>query len=395
MLETIRQFAEEKLIERGEGAETSRRHARHFADREPELLKLWDSPRQREAHEWFGAELANVRTAFRWAADNHELDVAIALTSVAGLLGLWVENYEAATWAEELIESARAAEHERLALLYLVATMCHFGGRYEDGVRFIEAAHSAMRETGTDVPFSVAGLLASVYLSVGRVDLWAAFCRARLQEARDTHGFSTSSLVMALANLQQYDEAMAITEGLLDKVEATGNPSALAYALLAYGVAFRNVDPVGSLAATRRSLRIAQGHGISASESIQAMTLSKLETDHGDRIAALDCAMIAIRNYHHSGNVSVMGVPLCNLAYLFDRLGRHEQAATIFGYGYNPMAAVTGPGLDQSIAHLREVLGDQTYQSFADAGRAMTLAAVATYAYEQIEAARAQLEQLR
>jgi len=70
MLETIRQFAEEKLVARGSPAEARSAHAQHFADRETEVMALWDSPRQREAYDWFGTELANLRTAFRWAADH-------------------------------------------------------------------------------------------------------------------------------------------------------------------------------------------------------------------------------------------------------------------------------------------------------------------------------------
>ncbi len=50
--------------------------ARYFAGREADILALWDSPRQREAYDWFTVELANLRTAFRWAADHDDLDVA-------------------------------------------------------------------------------------------------------------------------------------------------------------------------------------------------------------------------------------------------------------------------------------------------------------------------------
>jgi predicted ATPase len=49
MLETIRQFAEEQLVARGEADELRTAHARHFAGREADILALWDSPRQREA----------------------------------------------------------------------------------------------------------------------------------------------------------------------------------------------------------------------------------------------------------------------------------------------------------------------------------------------------------
>ena len=64
MLETIRQFAEEQLVASGDAEEARDAHARHFAARETDILALWDSPRHREAHIWFTAELANLRTAF-------------------------------------------------------------------------------------------------------------------------------------------------------------------------------------------------------------------------------------------------------------------------------------------------------------------------------------------
>jgi hypothetical protein len=44
-----------------------------------------------------------------------------------------------------------------------------------------------------------------------------------------------------------------------------------------------------------------------------------------------------------------------------------------------------------AIAHLRDVLGDQTYESLARKGETMTTAEVVTYAYDQINQARAEL----
>ena len=115
MLETIRQFAEEQLVARGEATEIRAAHARYFAGREADILALWDSPRQQEAYGWFTVELANLRTAFRWAADDGDLDVAAPIATYARLLGAMVENFEPIAWAEELIEPARAVDHPRLA----------------------------------------------------------------------------------------------------------------------------------------------------------------------------------------------------------------------------------------------------------------------------------------
>ena len=49
------------------------------------------------------------------------------------------------------------------------------------------------------------------------------------------------------------------------------------------------------------------------------------------------------------------------------------------------------PEIRSAIAHLRDVLGDQTYESLARKGEAMTTVAMATYAYDQIDQARTEL----
>jgi hypothetical protein len=87
----------------------------------------------------------------------------------------------------------------------------------------------------------------------------------------------------------------------------------------------------------------------------------------------------------------MMGTPLVVLATLFHRLRRHEAAATIADFAINPFTEAVLPEFNTAITHLRDVLGDQTYQSLARKGEAMTAAAMATYAYDQIDQARAEL----
>ena len=99
-------------------------------------MALWDSPRQREAYDWFTIELANLRTAFRWAADHGDLDVAATIATYAGFLGLWSKTTSRSAWAEELIEPARAVDHPRLAFLYVIASQCWMAGRIEAAVGY-------------------------------------------------------------------------------------------------------------------------------------------------------------------------------------------------------------------------------------------------------------------
>ena len=75
--------------------------------------------------------------------------------------------------------------------------------------------------------------------------------------------------------------------------------------------------------------------------------------------------------------------------------GRIEAAATIAGFAFGPFTATTTPEITTAVAHLRDVLGDQTYESLARKGETMTMTAMATYAYDQIDQARTELERPR
>ena len=86
-----------------------------------------------------------------------------------------------------------------------------------------------------------------------------------------------------------------------------------------------------------------------------------------------------------------MGPPLAVLAVLFDRLGRYEPAATIAGFALSPFSAAAVPEITTAITHLRDVLGEATYESLARKGETMTTAAMVTYAYDQIDQARTEL----
>jgi len=202
----------------------------------------------------------------------------------------------------------------------------------------------------------------------------------------------TAWLVGALSLAGSGGEAMDCADGLIEAAEATGNPHMLAWALTAYGLAFGDADPVGALNALGRGLVIAQDSGSRINASILATLLARLEVEHGDTLAAFDHLTLAIRNFHDAGDTTTIRVPLAVLAALFDRLGRCEPAAAIAGFALSPLSTGVFPEINTAIAHLRDLLGDQAYESLARNGETMTTAAMATYAYDQIDQARTELE---
>jgi predicted ATPase len=392
MLETIRQFVQEQLAANGEADEARGAHGRYFAGRETDVLALWDGPRQREAYEWFAVELSNLRTAFRWAADHDELDTAAAIAVYATFLGHLVEQNEPFAWAEGLIKAARAVNHRRLAQLYAVAAMSHVAGRIDVAVGYAESGQAAIDSGRFDhVRDEYEVGLGAAYLTAGQPERLVEWCRALIARDPGRSTYARWCLVLALTFAGAGDEAVAASEGLLAMADAADNPHVACWALNAYGWAHRDADPADAYEAHRRGLRIAQASGNRQVESSFAVSLARLAIIHGEPEDAFDFVTLAIRRYHDSGSFSFLRISLAVLAAFLDRLGHYEPAAIISGFAATPITGATYPEFDTTITHLRSVLGDQAYESFACAGEHTTPAAMATYAFDQVDRARAQL----
>jgi hypothetical protein len=274
----------------------------------------------------------------------------------------------------------------------MLAALCWTHGRIEDAIGYSMAGQLQMHRGRDDVPFGLDGLFGGVYLINGQPERCIELCRALVAAGRDAHTITRTCLVMALVMAGCGDEARTTANDLIDAAEATHNPWSLSYALLAYGFAFWDAEPVSAVDALRRGLVIARDSGIRFSETYLALNLARLEAEHGDRAAALDYLTLAIGNCHHSGNTPAMRSPLAVLATLLHRLGRREPAAVITGYAFTPLTAGAFPELSITMAELRDVVGEQLYESLARKGGAMTTTAIVTYAYDQIDQARTELE---
>jgi hypothetical protein len=242
--------------------------------------------------------------------------------------------------------------------------------------------------SGGEVLFGFECLLGRMYLLTGNPEQWADWCRPRIARGSDVRGLLRTSFVLTQTVAGRTDEAMAATTGLVELAEASRNPHAISFALLAHGFAHRDAEPLVALDALRRGLAIAHDNGVRANESFAAMSLGPLEAEHGDPLAALEYVTLCIRHYYDAGNTAQIRMPLACLAVVLDRLGHHVAAATIAGYTTDPLVSAAFPDIDDAIAHLRGALGVEEYESHASAGKAMTSSAMAAYAYGQADEAR-------
>jgi hypothetical protein len=158
-------------------------------------------------------------------------------------------------------------------------------------------------------------MLSLAHLFAAQPELAAEWCRNRVQSGRDTHTVSRIGLVLALAVAKSHEEAIAATAGLIEAAEATRNPWALSFALLAFGAAFQDVDSVSALQAGHRGLQVAEASGNRGIGTHLATLVARVEAEYGDSLRALHYFAIAIHNYHDSGNsakASSDGHPRCS-----------------------------------------------------------------------------------
>ena len=147
MLETIRQFAEEQLVASGEADERPHRACPLFRGTGSRCARPLGQPATTRVLRLVHLELANLRTAFRWAADHDDLDSAAAIAVCATILGSWVEQFEPGAWAEEIIEPAREASTSTTGPAVRDGGQVLRGrSRFDDGIRYAEAGSASNRQ---------------------------------------------------------------------------------------------------------------------------------------------------------------------------------------------------------------------------------------------------------
>jgi tetratricopeptide (TPR) repeat protein len=275
--------------------------------------------------------------------------------------------------------------------LYNMAAQCYAVGRSDNAVRYADAARAIIGNKEFDpIPYEGEAWLGGVYLSQGRPDRFVEVCRNMVQRDRG-HLFARACLALARSTIGADDEALAASAALPTAADATDNPQLASYALLAYGIANRDADPAAAYNAHRKGQKIAQDSGNRQIESYHAGNLSRVAAAQGEHVDALEYVTLALRRFYDSGSFSIVPSALAVLADVLDRLGRYEPAAIFSAAGEHPFARTTYPELQATIAHLRKVLGDKEYESLLSAGESMTNVAMVTYAFEQIDLARADL----
>lgn len=239
MLETMRAFGAERLVERGDFELLRRRHAEYFTALAKHEAALLLSSKEVEAWTHLGQDWGNIRVAFESAVDFDDFDEAAELAVSMSWFAAFSMRFEALNWARLLLDHPAAIGHSlRPALLGASALSAYFVA----DPNAAEFATQALELDHEDPSGLARGALAAIYLnnlhtlddSGAITEDWMVTLSADADPANRLWAMGMRSFHLAL---NSHPEASSMASQTLAFASETGSSSALALGRWADGLA--------------------------------------------------------------------------------------------------------------------------------------------------------------
>ena len=388
LLETIRQFGEEKLAQTGLVDDVRMRHANYFAKQAVEWWQVWDGPGQRDALDWIQVEFANLRSGYEWAADHGELSIAAVIAAHSAVIAFPLQQFEPIKWSEELIARASAVNLRELGLLYGAAVLCAYVGRKDEAVEYGRAAvalNGDDRYDAFDPSWNEFWANVALVIAGGNPDTFVTACEQFAHRSAHARTVGLFGMFYVLPACGRADEAIEIAAEVEAAAQAYGNPFWIGWLFAGYR-AFTETDPEQARQGFEKGLTYARHQQLPFVENRILQELAWLEGLHGVPAQAAELFDSVLDVFHRAGNHTDLRATLCYVAMFFDRMELPEIAATVFG-GSRMSAESWVVGMPSALEHLRDVLGVERFDACVEAGAAMEPTAAVSFAREMIRTA--------
>ncbi|MBI5301136.1 MAG: tetratricopeptide repeat protein [Chloroflexi bacterium] len=359
MLETIRQYGHEKLLEAGEAEMIHQCHLEwlvHFAKEADSKLRgaemnLWA--------ERLDADLDNIRAALDWGFEHGQVVDSTELNAALWYYFFLRSNYrEAKQWAEKAERLTRDASREICAeALFALGFTLYILGEHEKAELVLQQALSRYRALGND------WRVAFVLNCLGHI----AHCRTDIDQAE-----------------QYYKEALTIRREIGDTWGITQTLQNFG------GIEERKGNYAGAKAIYEEGLKLSEELGDERMIARRLTDLGGIAYAQGDlkRADALLCR--AVSALWHMGEKFSLFQALTRYVQLMVAEGQPYSAAQVLGameFAHDELGMHV-PGaerriLGQTIEQIRDLLGADGLVRALGEGRAMTLEQVITYALEK------------
>ena len=407
MLETIRQYAADRLTESGETVALRDRHLAMVVRLASEADRGLGGP---ESPRWLAcldAEIDNVRSALDWAVENRPeagLEICVGLSRYWASRTMGSEGYDRFLEAVARVRALPAAEsapavRARASLIARglagAGNLVSMGGRFDEAVARGDEALAAARESGDP-----AALVDALYVWLYRAD--ARFPGGRAEDWRPA-AEEARAIAVGLGDwgrLGRLESEIAMIEARRDPAsteealqravaaaERSGNPQELAYLNQVRGrlasMAGRPAEAQGFFRASYAQFESVGDHRFALSAQSELGHALRRE---GRADEAETEYRGSIRGWQRTGNRGAVANQLESFAFLAQARGDAVRAARLFGAAEAlreaagaAMTAMERAEYDAAVLRLREALDERDLATAWAEGRALPPeAAVAT-----------------
>jgi predicted ATPase/class 3 adenylate cyclase/tetratricopeptide (TPR) repeat protein len=382
LYETIRQYADEQLENRGDAEGVPDAHAHFFMQYMEDIavarsadqdLQRWDDDLEREVD--------NLHAAFIWAIDTRNVDTALRMLASTRVTGMSPSDAAFRTGADTAVSLPTAAQHPKSpAALAAAAMYAHNRGDLELAADHCDEALGAEQRLGTEADWRIWSVRAFVAMAQGDVDGHIE-CRDRVVVMRRVHddpaGLARALTAVAWARTFAGDPASAIgdAEEALALARRAGRPAVLDDVLVLTAHTLADTEPERALALLNEGIDLHATLGRTDDEWYAGIggIAGHLAARLGYRRAALRYYAQAIRGFQRIGLVPVLA-PLLRAAGDLLVPDNPETAAILHGGGDTTFPSPhRADEHREAIAALDATLGVTRRTELNDKGKAMGL----------------------
>jgi predicted ATPase/class 3 adenylate cyclase len=394
LLETIRQYAQDRLEADGDADRVRGCHAEFYAGFATEAGQGLRGPHEAVWTRRVEVELDNLRAALAWSLAADDVDLALRLVAPFGAVHTTRAGYSASPWVEPVLTLADAATHPLYPqVLAWSGWIAMSAGDVERGIR---VTHQALEATATSSTQpsrcqvlrpaigtlgmtgrgEEAGYLAAEFLALAR-SLGDDHLIANALTASATPFFMAGDIDQALVPLEQ---ALALARRL-------GNPSDLAAAATMAGMVLLDTQPERARELLDEALEAATSVDNPLSIGMAVAASAHIELDQGDWREATRRWLRAIDHCQRIGDTFTARNMLGGLANTLATAGADETAAVFSG-----APTTTGPAGNtpfdarsrEAEARLRQRLGDARFDACAARGATMDTDELVALAHQEL-----------
>jgi predicted ATPase/class 3 adenylate cyclase len=340
--ETLRQYATERLEARGESTDAQRRHLAYYLAWTETSDAGIRGPDELHWHQAYVAEWSNLRTALRWACELDDSDSACRLLCKVLWWAVSRLRLETAGWCDAVLALPSTSDHPlKPIILAGGALFAHKRDDRKGEDHLLALAQDEEARLGpANEPWVPAAALNQWAGGPDAALTDAAVFLRRAEASGDTFWELAAKLEEAflLATLIRNGERRSERESLylakiretLDRAEAFAQPTGIATATTALGLALRRSEPTEALRLLERSLDLSAPLDVDISTSARH-ELASHYMQLGRPLDAIALVRPAFARYVRAGAWHEVWSAIAQLAPALAELGHPRVAATALG----------------------------------------------------------------